>query len=369
MVLAGGISRRRFLVSGLLLGRALAESRRGTTFPSDSYRYSDPTTELDLFRLTAPSYRSTLPAWYNRVIPRNNSFLLFCCDRSGSPQAFRLDFKTAQTHQLTDAEGLDGQSLTLTPDNRSFCYFAGRSLFIAGLSSLRERQLYTVPEGWERSDGMSVGPDGTHAIFAERRGESSRLRMVSLAQGLAHTVVEAPFVMSHPIARPMRAQILYRRGDDALWLVNSDGQQNRQLKLAPGRFSTANWSPEGRTVLYLNLPEDRTQLHNIREYTPDTNSDRLVAKTSQFASVGWNRDSSVFVGASANKASPYVLLLLRITRRELTLCEHKASDARAVAPVFEPDSQRIFFQSDRDGKSAIYDMHVDKLVEKTDTEG
>ena len=44
---------------------------------------------------------------------------------------------------------------------------------------------------------------------------NSRLRMVPLAQGAARTVVEAPFAMSDPIHRPMRAQILYRRGDDA----------------------------------------------------------------------------------------------------------------------------------------------------------
>jgi Tol biopolymer transport system component len=368
MAVVSAVSRRKFLLCGLA-ARAFAQARRSAVFPTDSYRYADPVTELELFRLTSPAYSSTLPAYYNRAIARNSAFLLFCCDRSGSPQAFRLDFKTGQTRQLTDAPSLDGESLTLTPDNRSFCYFAGRSLFIAGLATLRERELYTVPEEWERCPGMSVGPDGTHAAFAERRGEASRLRLVSLAQGAARTVVEAPFIMSHPIARPMRAQILYRRGDDALWLVNSDGQQNRQLKLAPGRIATADWGPGGKTILYLNIPDDRTQLHAIREMAPDSATDKLVAKTSQFASFGWNHDSTVFVGASGNVASPTVLLLLRVTRRELTLCEHKASDPRAVAPIFEPDSLRVFFQSDRDGKPAIYDIHVDKLVEKTDTEG
>jgi oligogalacturonide lyase len=213
---------------------------------------------------------------------------------------------------------------------------------------------------------MSVGPDGTHAVFAERKGETSRLRLVSLAQGVPATVVEAPFAMSHPIARPMRAQILYRQGDEALWLVNSDGKQNRQLKLAPGLAGPANWANDGRTLLYLNLPADTTQLNAIREHTPDTNTDKLVAKTSQFVSFGFNRDSSVFVGASRNQASPTVLLLLRVTRRELTICEHKASRPADVAPRFAPDSQRVYFQSDRDGRPAIYDIHVDKLVEKTD---
>jgi len=237
---------------------------------------------------------------------------------------------------------------------------------MVNLTNLRERELYRVPEEWERSPGMSVGPDGTHATFAERRGDGSRLRMVTLAQGVARTVMEAPVTMSHPIPRPMRAQILYRQADEALWLINSDGTQNHRLKLASGRVGPANWAPDGKTILYLNFPEEAGQLNNIRESTPDTNTEKLVGKTSQFVHFGFNRDTSVFVGASRNGASPTVLLLLRVTRRELTLCEHKASHPETVAPVFSPDSQRIYFQSDRHGKPAIYCMHVEKLVEKTE---
>ena len=44
------------------------------------------------------------------------------------------------------------------------------------------------------------------------------------------------------------------------------------------------------------------------------------------------------------------------------------SPTTSVAPVFSPDSQRIYFQSDRDGKRAIYMVRVDKFVEKTDQE-
>jgi oligogalacturonide lyase len=365
MVPARRFTRRSLFAAGLALPLA-GQSRKGVEFPAESRRYADPSTEFEVFRLTDPQHTSTLPAYYNRAITRNSGALLFCSDRSGSPQAFRMDLKTAQMRQLTAAEELDGSSLTLTPDNRSFCYFAGRALWISNLTSLRERKLYEVPEGWERCPGMSVGPDGTHAVFGERKGGTSRLRMVSLAQGGASTVVQAPFAMSDPIARPMRAQVLYRNGDASLWLVNSDGQQNRQLKLAPGRVGPANWASDGRTLLYLNFPDDPSQLNSIREYTPDANTDKLVAKTSQFVHFGFNRDSSVFVGASRNTASPTILLLLRVTRRELTICEHKTSHPADAAPRFSPDSQRVYFQSDRHGKPAIYDIHVEKLVEKTE---
>jgi oligogalacturonide lyase len=63
-----------------------------------------------------------------------------------------------------------------------------------------------------------------------------------------------------------------------------------------------------------------------------------------------------------------LLLLLRVARRELTLCEHRSSDPMLVAPVFSPSSQRVFFQSDRHGKPAIYTMAVERFVEETTTE-
>lgn len=365
-------TRRTCLATLLAAPVAWAEGKKGEIFHSGLRRYSDPTTEFDVIRMTDPAYASVLPADYNRAIARSSGWMIFGGDRSGSLQAFRLDLKTGETRQLTEGEGVDGASLTLTPDNHAFCYCAGRSLFSSSFAMLRERELYRVPEGWERSPGMSISPDGTHAVFAEgpaeQKGDVGRLRMISLAQGAARTVIEAPFAISHPQARPLRAQLLYRQERDAVWMVDMDGRQNRRLKLAPGRIAGVQWSTDGKTLLYLNIPEDRTQLNNIREYSPDTNTDKLVAKTSQFASFGFNRDSSVFAGASSNASSPVVLILLRITRRELTLCEHRSSDPAAVAPRFSPDSQRIFFQSDREGKPAIYCMHVEKLVEKTDAE-
>jgi hypothetical protein len=386
-VMTDRISRRRLILSALAASRLAAASAKGAAFPSDWLRFDDPSTELEVYRLTGPAWSSTLPAHYNRAISRNSAWMVFCCDREGSPQAFRMDLKTGETRQLTEAEGLDGASLTLTADNRTLCYFAGRRLYATTVATLRERPLYEVPEGWERTPGMSVEPDGTDALFIERRGERWRLRAAPLVRAPARTVVEAPFAISDPVARPLRAQILYRQGDawttystsrehsgaDAgaggLWLVNSDGQQNRRLKLAAGGLGPANWAPDGKTVLYLNLPADTRQLNAIREHTPDANTDAMVVKTSQFVHFGFNRNTSVFVGASRNQASPNVLLQLRITGSELVLCEHKASRPETVAPMFSPDAQRVYFQSDHDGKPAIYCMHVERLVEKIEAEG
>ena len=362
-----GITRRSVLLTGIAARRLFAEGK-GTSFPSDAGRYPDPLTAIDVYRLTKPEYSTTMTAYFNRGIAHNSGWMLCCSERTGSPQGFRLELKTGEMKQMTQADKLDGTTLTMLPDNRSFCYVAGTSLFVAPAGAAREREIYRIAEGWERAGSISVGPDGTHITLIERKGETSRLRMVALVGGGVRTVIEAPVAISDPIPRPMRAQILYRQGEDAVWMINMDGTQNRRLKLAAGGVGTPNWSTDGRTLLYLNFPDDKTQLNNLREFTPDTNADKMIGKTSQFASFGANRDSSVFVGASRNNASPAVLLFLRAAHSERTLCEHK-SRAEWVSPVFSPDSQRVYFQSDRHGKPAIYCMHVERLVEKTETEG
>jgi len=228
--------------------------------------------------------------------------------------------------------------------------------------------LYRLEAGYLAGRGLHLSDDGLYAALVEEQAGTGRVRLITMRTGSAVTVTESAEAISDPMPRPRRAGLVYRRGNDELWVVNFDGAQNRKLRLAPGGVGPAFWSADGRAVLYLNLPSDKTQLHNIREFTPDTNEDRLVANTTQFIALSANADSSVFVGASGSKASPYVLLLVRSVKRELTLCEHRASNPAETNPVFSPNSQRIFFQSDRDGKMAIYAMAVDRLVSETETD-
>jgi oligogalacturonide lyase len=104
-------------------------------------------------------------------------------------------------------------------------------------------------------------------------------------------------------------------------------------------------------------------LSDIREVSLESLQETEVARTSQFAVFNTNDEASVFLGASRSKAQPNIMLLLRSAGRELTLCEHRAHDPRTVTPVFSPDSRRMYFQSDREGKPALYSMNVEAIVE------
>jgi oligogalacturonide lyase len=103
----------------------------------------------------------------------------------------------------------------------------------------------------------------------------------------------------------------------------------------------------------------------LREITLETGDDKLIGSTTQFVSFCRNADSTVFAGVSGSKAAPYLLLLLRAAQRELTIAEHRASDPSKAAIVFSPDSQRVFWQTDREGRPAVYTMALERFIEKT----
>ncbi len=357
---------RRKWVPCCVAGALAVAAEKPRVFAPEWERFTDPATEWEVRRLTNPAYVAHLPSAHERIFNRHGTFLLYWSDRTGSPQAFRMDLRTGESTQLTEAEALDGASLSLMPDDRSFCYFDGPVLRLRNLTSLREREIASISEGWQRAPGLGISRDGTSALFGETRDGRSRLRLVRIATRQAVTLGEFPFVLSEPLPNPRRAQVLYRQGDEALWLVNFDGRQNRKLRTAAGMIGPAQWSPDGRAVLYLRFPEDKSRLNEIREHIPDENADKLIAPTSQFVHFGVNSDASVFVGASRNVNSPHVLILLRVNRRELTLCEHRASDPREVAPLFSPDNRFVFFESDKHGKTAIYRVRVERFVEPAD---
>lgn len=333
----------------------------GALTGSEWHRYADPATELEVVRLTSPTFASGMPAPHLKVFTRRDDWMLYWSDRAGTRQAFLMDMNAGGSRQLTDAAALDGASLALSADEKSFYSFDGPALNLTTLANGRSRQLYRVPDGIPRT-GFTVANDGA-AYFTEFAASHARILRVP-ATAPSRRIAEVPGEIQEVMARPRRAQLLYRSGD-ALWLVNTDGSGRRQLKTAPGRTGEALWVPSGRTFIYLHIPDDPKELISLREHSPDDNSDRQLARTSQFISASANTDASVFVGASRSKASAYVLILLRATQRELTLCEHHASNPTMVNPVFSPTSHNVVFVSDRDGKPAIYLIPVSRFVEET----
>ena len=362
-----GVDRRLFLVSLAAATYAAETTAKGRVFPSVAVRYADPATEFTVLRLTDPQFTSSLPAPGNRGATARQ--LLYASDFTGSWQAFRMDLKSKESRLLSEAEHLDPASIALLQNEKGFWHFDGPKLIETTFSGFKTREIHRIPESFEKLPGASYSDDGQYAAWVEKSASSHRLQLLHILHGTAQTLIESPEELSTPLLRPHGTSLIYRnRGE--LWSIHFDGQQNARLPLAEGDTPQALWAADGHALEYLNRPPDPKKLTSVREWTPESGAqpgrDAQVAATSQFVRFQANSDASVYVGASGSKASPYLLLLIRAARRELTLAEHRASDPTLVAPAFAPNSQFVVFISDRHGKPAIYWIAVDKLVSETD---
>lgn len=358
------LERRVFLAA--MGGAAYAADAHSA--PSVRQRFLDRATEFEFQRYTEPGYASQLPRTNAIAFARRARFLLYTSDRGGASHAWAMDLRSSEHRQLSEGDAIDPASLTLTSDERNVLYTSGDQLWMTSASGLKPRSLYRSEAGLLAGAGVAAIPDGPSALVVERREQGSLLRRIPLVKGTPTVLAEFPLPVLDPMPRPRRASLAVRDESGGLWLALLDGSKPRQLKTETGKVLAAEWSRDGRTLTYLLDPLVEGKANVLRELNPDSGEDTLLAVTSQFATFSANSDGSVIVGASRGKAQPYVLLLVRSVKRELTICEHRASQAADVKPRFTPDSQRIYFQSDREGKPVIYGMAVDKLVEKTEEE-
>jgi len=314
--------------------------------------FIDPTTEARVVRLTNPSSTSWLPAPTNRFVSVKDRFLIFSSDRTGRAAPFQVDLRTGVPHQLGETAALAPRSLCLNEK--------GRALYLRDGGVLKEitlanRRVRTIAEG---VDAFAAAPGGEFVIVRRRR-----LELLNSGQPIAEDA--GPFCLLQP-------------GGDGCLFVREESPEGREywftslagsgkpVLLAKGQVSYPYWSPAGRSLLFLrDVPGAHGMLSEIHEVAAEGGAERCVAPTSQFAAFAPNGDASVFVGASRSKAQPTIVLLLRSVRREMTLCEHRASHPASVTPVFSPDSRRVYFESDHQGKPALYSVNVELLVEPT----
>jgi oligogalacturonide lyase len=372
---ANRFSRRRLLTAAAsasaMLGAAApalrAEAGKGETLPADWGKYDDPSTEFEVLRLTRPSYASHLPTPPGRAVSRHSEFAILATDRSGSLQLQRVDLKSGRSHILTAASHLHPSAFSLSADERAVYYLDGAGVFSVALASLHVSQLWDASLPPEALSSLAASEDGTSLWFAVNGSDGALMKLRLGSKPEAAQVLRHAAAILEPVPNPRRALVAWRCGDGSAWLCEQDGGNKRQMDTPAGAVLQVLWNADGQSVLYLHDPGVQGQSVCIREQEVDSRADRLVAKTSQFACFARNANASVFAGASRSKASPYALLMLRITQRELTLCEHRSRDAAASAIAFSPDSQHLFFQGDQEGRMAVYSIRLERLVEKTES--
>jgi len=333
-------------------------------------RFTDPTTETFVVRLTSLTSSSYLPSALNRFVSVKDRYLVFSSDRNGPMAPFQVDLHSGVVRQLASPAHLVAQSLCLDPKERWLYFLDGDRLTRTDLTKKDAKR--QAPE--TLADGVSsfsISSNGT--AFLIRSGSLQSLE----TSGEPQTILAAPDAGASCLAQPaggLGCVVMRELGpsEKEFWYAAAAGAN--PVLLAKGAIANPCWSPNGQSLLFLRdmSKQPDVVLTEIHEVGLNGLGEHCLAPTSMFASFAPNFDGSVFVGASRSKAQPNVVLLLRTAKREMTLCQHHASHPAGVSPSFSPDARRVYFQSDEEGKPALYSVNVELLVEppgESGTEG
>jgi oligogalacturonide lyase len=301
------------------------------------------------------THQSLVPLRENTFVSSREGFLVFSSDRTGAFAPFRANLKTGVLTQLAQTKDLQPRSLALDARERELWLIDGTDLRVVNLQNQRSRTL--------AGGVLDFSFNSKRSAVVIRRGD--RLEKWT-ATG---STLLATGVSGRGIVNPAGSGCVFSRqetpGEREYWYTPFSSPKPNLV--AKGRISSVYWRPDSAALLFLRQIDHWGYVTSeLREAPVDGAPERVVSETSQYAVFAPNTDGSVFVGASKSKAQPNILLLLRNARREMVLCEHRASTPESVSPSFSPNSQRVYFQSDHEGKSAIYSVNVERLIEETD---
>src|SRR6185437_6895961 len=143
-VVKNGITRRAVLamMPGTLAATSQNPAKNVRPLPSVGgfVRFSDPTTENAVVRLTNPASTSILPAPTNRFVSVRERFLIFSSERSGKLQPFRVDLRTGMLAAVAEATSLDARSLCLDRKERILHFIDGGTLRAINVAHRREER-------------------------------------------------------------------------------------------------------------------------------------------------------------------------------------------------------------------------------------
>jgi TolB protein len=231
-----------------------------------------------------------------------------------------------------------------------------KKIFFKDWESIQANVLFVgeIPESKDDNilfEGKIYDVKSGHFIFGKRyQGEKNLLRL--MAHKMADEVMKIYGEKS--LFTSKIVFVSNRDGNDELYTMDYDGQNQTRLTFNKIKDYMPAWSPDGRKIAYTSYKNNSAGLYILFPY--DQRRDEVISKGTNYAP-SWSPDGKKLAFCSTHEESNpeiYAATSYGKNIRRLTI-----NDAIDTAPSWSPTSREIAFTSDRGGTPQIYVMDAE----------
>jgi oligogalacturonide lyase len=372
---------------------------KGKRYANETRTFQDKATGRKVTQLTDQLGHSCHLYFTNNTF--YNKDIVFKAQRGGATNLFRLHSESGEISQLTDLHSLPYEKRVLDRSQHSFVHegnqevyvFYDNQVYAVHLETLKERILYTAPDGFMLSSG-SPSSDGNYLLICILEYLAPR------EEGYGFYETWATFPLSHIIRidiQSAKAEIIHSENywlghinmsttvpnlmtfchegpwhevDHRIWLLNTDNGELQKIVKDHGPAKTSGheyWLADGIHIGYHGNRLVEGKREGYFGYTKYDNSECIEINFPFRSQHFHSNDMNLIVGDGNREEAPYILLW-RLEGQQygepIVLAKHRCSShiqATHVHPRFTPDGRQVLFTSDTSGYGNMYLIEADQL--------
>ena len=293
--------------------------------------------------------------------------ILFVSHNEGKGNIYKMNAEAFHPTQVIADPESQLTAPAYSPDGKKLLYVAetgdkSAELHLLDLETKNDR---VVLKSEVADMAPKFSPDGGSVVFHHRINGNAEICVINLETGELRNLTNNPARDIQAAWSPDGSRIVFssnREGNYdifSLYVVNADGTNPHRIYYSNSISAYPFWSHDGRTILFANDKEDnRSGNFEIFAIEPETVNPevRLTFRKRYDVQAIFSPDGSRIAFVS-NADGNWEIYLMRSDGSDLLRVTRHIGDE--VAPSWSADGRRIVFQSDRHGRSAIYEVEVE----------
>lgn len=288
--------------------------------------------------------------------------IAFMSDRDGNFEVFIMDLESSVITNITNNPSADGLP-SWSSEAKSFAFLTSREETSAALYRMdadglglqvlvQDPALIATPPIWS--------PDGKWVAYHSGDGLQVNIHVVDSGGNEIREITASTSVNRFGDWSPDGDQVLFlsnREGQSAVYIADLEGGEPTKLTDSQYSSAMAVWSPNGEQIAFVSDRDEDVEIYLMTLASGEIT--RLTDSIGVDAYPKWSPNGAQIAFLSIRDGNPEIYIMNADGSDQMNLTNTLAQESVQGDFFWSDDGSQILFHSDRDGNPEVYIMDAD----------